>query len=636
MSRAETIELLRQLATRLRVDCLKATTAAGSGHPTSCLSAADLVSALFFHVMRYDPKNPRYPGNDRFVLSKGHAAPLLYAAWAEAGAFSPDKLLDLRKLGSELEGHPTPRFPGALVATGSLGQGLGIGVGMALAARLDNLPYRTYVLLGDGETAEGAVWEAAAFAAYYKLDNLTAIVDVNRLGQSQHTMYEHDTTVYARRFAAFGWQAIEIDGHRFEHILDAFERAARVTGQPVAVIARTLKGKGVSFLEDKNGWHGKPVPKDGLERALAELPLNPAANLRLEISKPAAVPASASKPAGRMALPAYEPGQQVATREAYGQALKKLGAVDPRLVVLDGDVKNSTFAEVFAAACPERFFECFIAEQNMVGVAVGLATTGKIPFASSFACFLCRAFDQIRMAAVSRANLKLMGSHAGVSIGEDGASQMGLEDLAMMRAIPGSAVLYPSDAVAMERLVEQAASHPGIVYLRGTRPKAPVLYANSEEFPIGGAKVLRQSDADALTVVAAGVTLLEALKAHDELKKEGIGLRLVDLYSVKPVDRETLLAAARATGNTLLVVEDHYAWGGMADAVLEAVAGENVRVEQLAVREVPVSGKPAELLDAAGISARHIKERALALTKEGRAKQTAPFGASPQGAPARR
>jgi len=627
MTRNDTIELLRRQAARLRAHSLRATTAAGSGHPTTCLSAADLVSALFFHVMRYDPKNPTHPGNDRFVLSKGHGAPLLYAAWAEAGAFPTEKLMDLRKLGSELEGHPTPRFPGALVATGSLGQGLGIAVGMAAAGKLlDQAAYRVYALLGDGEMAEGAVWEAAAFASYYKLDNLVAVLDVNRLGQSQQTMYEHDTSVYARRFAAFGWQAFEIDGHRFDHILDAFDRALKVKGQPAAIVARTLKGKGVSFVEDKNGWHGKPVPKEDLERALKELPLEGPGDLKFQISVPAPAPPPADPPSARPAPPAYQLGQPVATREAYGAALKKLAAVDPRVVVLDGDVKNSTFAEVFAAAYPARFFECFIAEQNMVGVSVGLSAAGKIPFASTFACFLTRAYDHIRMAAVSRANLKLMGSHVGVSIGEDGPSQMGLEDLAMMRAVAGSTVLYPGDAVAMERLVEQAARTPGIVYLRANRPKTPVLYPNTEEFPIGGSKVLRKSDTDTVTVVAAGVTLIEALKAHDELKKEGINLRVIDLYSVKPVDRDTLLAAARSTGNTLLVVEDHYAQGGLAEAVMGAVAQDGVRVRQLAVREIPTSGKPAELLDAAGLSARHIIEHALALTKEGRAlgKQAAP------------
>ncbi|MBI4462783.1 MAG: transketolase [Acidobacteria bacterium] len=606
MNREQTIRVLQEKANRLRVDCLRATTEAGSGHPTSCLSAAELVATLFFHVMRYDPRRPDYAGNDRFVLSKGHAAPILYAAWAEAGALPVERLLELRKFGSTLEGHPTPRFPGALVATGALGQGLSMAAGMALAAkRVAQADWRVYALLGDGECAEGSVWEAAAWAAYYKLDNLVAIVDVNRLGQSQPTMYQHDTSTYARRFAACGWQAFELKGHDLRQILDAFERIAQQRGQPAAIIARTLKGKGVSFLEDKEGWHGKAVPRNELAKALAEIPVSDNPGQAVEILPP---PAPASLPAatGRMEDPAYQPGQKVATREAYGSALVKLGRANARVVALDGDVKNSTFAEVFTQAHPERFFECFIAEQNMIGVAVGLATTGLIPFASTFAAFHTRAYDFIRMAAISRANLKLLGTHCGVSIGEDGPSQMGLEDLAMMRAIPGSVVLYPCDAVAMERLVAEAADHQGIVYLRATRPKTPVLYPNTEKFPIGGAKVLRRSDSDAATVVAGGVTVYEALAAHDELAKQGIALRVIDAYSVKPMNRATLLEAARATNNTLIVVEDHYYDGGLGDAVLSALAPDGVRVLKLAVQDIPTSGKPQELLDAAGISARHI------------------------------
>ena len=614
MTHTQTIELLRVKAARLRAHSLRATTAAGSGHPTSCMSAADLVSALFFHVMRYDPRNPRHPGNDRFVLSKGHAAPLLYAAWAEAGLFPAEKLLTLRKLGSEIEGHPTPRFAASPVATGSLGQGLSAGAGMAWAAKLDGAAYRVYVLLGDGETAEGSVWEAAAFAGHYKLSNLVAIVDVNRLGQSDPTMLQHDTGTYARRFAAFGWQAFEVDGHKFEDILSAFERAAAVADQPAAIIARTFKGKGVSFLENKDGWHGKAVKKDDLEKALAELPANGAPRT-VEVPPPTPTPAPLAAPK-KMAPPAYQRGQQVATREAHGQALKKLADADPRIIALDGDVKNSTFSDVLGKAHPARFIECYIAEQNMIGVAVGLSTTGRIPFASTFACFLTRAYDQIRMAAISRANLKLVGTHAGVSIGEDGASQMGLEDLAMMRAVAGSTVFYPSDAVAMERLLEVAARVEGVVYLRGTRMKSPVIYDNTEEFPVGGAKVVRQSPDDAVTVVAAGVTLHEALKAGEELKKEGLNLRVVDLYSVKPVDRETLRASARATGNTLLVVEDHFAEGGLGDAVASALAEDNVRIVHLAVRQFPTSGTPEELLEVAGISARHIADRARTLAKK--------------------
>jgi len=609
MTREQKISVLQQIANRLRSHCLRATTAAGSGHPTSCLSAAELVATLFFYVMRYDPKRPSYPGNDRFVLSKGHAAPILYAAWAEAGLLPTERLLELRKFGSELEGHPTPRFPGAPVATGALGQGLSMAVGMALAAKyLEHAPYRTYALLGDGECAEGAVWEAAAFAAHYKLDNLLAVVDVNRLGQSQPTMYQHDTGAYARRFAACGWQTFEVNGHDLAQILDAFDAAAQVKGRPVAIIARTTKGKGVSFLEDKEGWHGKPVPAADLEKALAEIPLDANLAPTTEIvppEPPPRLPEVVPTPAP-VEEPNYQLGQKVATREAYGAALTKLGTANPCVVALDADVKNSTFAELFAKAHPERFFECFIAEQNMLGVAVGLATTGKIPFISSFAAFHTRAFDFIRMAAISRANLKILGTHAGVSIGEDGASQMGLEDLAMMRAIPGAVVLYPCDAVSMERLVVKAAEHAGIVYLRATRPKTAVIYANSEKFPIGGAKLLRQSANDAATVVAAGVTVYEALTAYEELRKQGIAIRVIDAYSVKPMARETLLEAARATRNTLIVVEDHYSDGGLGDAVLSALASEAVRVIKLAVPDVPLSGKPEELIAAAGISARHI------------------------------
>jgi len=604
----ETVEALRVRAARLRAYSLRATAEAGSGHPSSCLSAADLVAALFFGVMRYDPANPQHPGADRFVLSKGHAAPLLYAAWAEAGAFSVERLLTLRRYDSELEGHPTPRFPGTVGATGSLGQGLSIGVGIAAAGKfLDRLPYRVYVLMGDGETAEGSVWEAAAFAAYHKLDNLVGIVDVNALGQSQRTMYEWDLDSYRARFEAFGWRAMTIDGHEMAAIVDALRAAAQVKGQPVAIIARTVKGKGVSFLENKDGWHGKPLKKgDELDRALAEV-----RDGQRGVSGKPSIPGPASSTlesavgasGERMAATAYEVGQPVATREAYGSALAKLGAVDNRVVALDGDTKNSTFAERFLQAHPDRYFEGFIAEQNLIGVGVGLSLCGKIPFVSSFACFLTRGFDHIRMAAISQANLKLGGSHCGVSIGEDGPSQMGLEDLAMMRAVPGSIILYPADAVSTERLVGTAAAVPGITYLRLSRPKTPVLYRTDEQFPIGGSKVLRASDGDQVTVVGAGVTLFEALAAHDQLRAEGIRVRVIDAYSVKPIDRQGLLRAARETNNTLVTVEDHFYEGGLGDAVLSAVGSEGVRVHKLGVATVSRSGKPAELLAAHGIDA---------------------------------
>ncbi|MFA0776695.1 MAG: hypothetical protein PVTTEEND_000409, partial [Candidatus Fervidibacter sp.] len=501
MTDRQKVDALAAMAQLLRRHCVEMTTLAGSGHPTTCLSATDLVAALFFHALRYDVPNPDNPLNDRFVLSKGHAAPLLYAVWAEAGAIPVERLKTLRRIDSELEGHPTPRFKWAEVATGSLGQGLSIAVGMALAGKMDNLPYRVYALLGDGEMAEGGVWEAIAFAAHYRLDNLTALVDINRLGQSGPTMLQHDLQTYARRFDAFGWHPIPIDGHDFSQILRALDEANLVKGKPTVILARTLKGKGVSFLEDKEGWHGKPLPKADAEKALAELALTDeqiALARSLKVKAPEAIRESEApaEPFKEIEFPRYELGQQVATREAYGDGLVALGKVNPQIVALDGDVKNSTFSEKFMAAFPERFVECFIAEQNMVGVAVGLATRGKIPFASSFACFLMRAYDFIRMAGIGMANIKLCGSHAGVSIGEDGPSQMGLEDIAAMRAIPHSIVLYPCDAVSTVKLVAEMAKYQGIAYLRTTRPKTPVIYRNEEEFPVGGCKILRARPVD--------------------------------------------------------------------------------------------------------------------------------------------
>jgi transketolase len=606
---ATSVDDLRAVAARLREHSLRATSEAGSGHPTSCLSAADIVAALFFRVMRYHPKDPAHADNDRFVLSKGHAAPLLYAAWAEAGAFPVEHLQTLRRIDSELEGHPTPRFAGTLAATGSLGQGLSIGLGAALAAKRAGQSQRVYVLMGDGENAEGAVWEGAAIGAHEKLDNLVAIVDVNGLGQSQRTMYEHDTESYRARFAAFGWHALAIDGHDMEAIVAAFDEALRTKGKPVAIIARTLKGKGVSFIEDKDGWHGKPLKKgEELDKAIAEVRKAGGNGAAPAVQLPAQSSVSRPPSFSAMAAPAYKPDDQVATREAYGAALVKLGAAAPHVWVLDADTKNSTFAEKFLAAYPERFVENFIAEQNMIGAAVGLARSGKIPFLSSFACFLTRGFDHLRMAAISRANLKVAGSHCGVSIGEDGPSQMGLEDLAMMRSIPGSVVLYPSDAVSTERLVEAAARHQGIVYLRLSRPKTAILYGNDESFPIGGSKVVRSSAKDVVTVVGAGITVFEALTAHDLLEKQGTAIRVIDAYSVKPVDAEGLRRAAKETGGKILVVEDHYFDGGLGDAVLNAVADGGVSVRKLAVTEVPRSGKPNELIEAFGIGAKSIVE----------------------------
>ena len=601
--------LLEQKATNLRIHSIISTSEAGSGHPTTCLSAADIVSALFFHAMRYDCADAKNPNNDRFILSKGHAAPLLYAAYAEAGIIPIDDLLTLRQIDSILEGHPTPRFDWTEVATGSLGQGLSLGLGMALNGKyLDKSDYRVYVLLGDGETAEGGVWEAAALASHYQLNNLIGIVDVNALGQSQRTMYAFDIDTYCRRFEAFGWQTIGIDGHDFDEILPALEKAKASTDKPTMIVAKTFKGKGVSFLENEDNWHGKAVAKgEQLDKALAELgPLQ--TDIPLQIESPNPINKQIST-ATTCEPPEYASDEEVATRGGYGTGLAKIGTANPNVVALDGDTKNSTYAEQFMTLHPNRFFEMFIAEQNLVGAGIGLAKRGKIPFVSTFAAFLSRAYDQIRMSAISQANIKYAGSHCGVSIGEDGPSQMGLEDIAMFRAIPGAVVLYPSDAVAAERLVAEAAAHEGIVYIRTSRPKTAILYDTDESFPIGGSKVVRESGEDKVTVVAAGVTLHEVLKAQEVLTAEGIAIRVIDLYSVKPIDTEALLAAASETNDTIITVEDHYPEGGLGDAVLDAVATKGIRVHKLAVTGIPRSGKPDELLELHGISANAIVQK---------------------------
>ena len=600
------IDRLKKLATLIRYYILAATTEAGSGHPTSSLSAVELMVALMFGgIFRYFPDQPKHTNNDRLIFSKGHASPLLYALWAAAGKLTEEELVkNYRRLGSPLEGHPTPAFPYVEAATGSLGQGLSIGVGMALNAKyLDKLSYLTYVLLGDSEMAEGSVWEAVEIAAYYRLDNLIGILDVNRLGQRGETMYGHDLEAYARRLAAFGWETLLVDGHSFPEILQAYEWAVTVRGKPIMIVAKTIKGKGVSFLEDKNGWHGKALTKEELARALAELG-DFDKSVRGEIRQPE--DRQPARPAPRKA-PAfsYPPDKPVATRTAYGNALARLYPEFPDLVSLDAEVSNSTMAEIFKEAHPDRFFEMFIAEQNMVGAGLGLACRGKIPFVSSFAAFLTRAFDQIRMSQYSEANLKLVGSHAGVSIGQDGPSQMGLEDIAMFRTILNSVVLYPADAVATENLVEEAAKHRGLVFLRTTRAATPILYDRQEKFPIGGSKVLKQSDRDAVTVVSAGITLFEALKAYEELRREGINLRVIDLYCLKPIDQATLQQAARETG-AIITVEDHYAEGGLGEVVLSALATTPVPVHMLAVRKRPLSGRPEELLDYEEISHRAI------------------------------
>ncbi|HKC92892.1 MAG TPA: transketolase [Nitrospira sp.] len=613
----EQLNALHNAATDLRIESVRSTSAAGSGHPTSCCSAADIVAALFFSVMRYDPKNPKAPNNDRFVLSKGHAAPLLYAAWAEAGLFPKQDLLKLRTLHSDLEGHPTPRLPFVDMATGSLGQGLPVGVGLALNAKyVDKVDYRTYVLMGDGESVEGSNWEAMEIAHQKQLDNLCAIVDVNRLGQSDPTILQHDMEAYRARWSGFGWHALIVDGHDLSAILSAFQEAARTKHTPTVLLAKTLKGKGISFVEDQPNWHGKPLPQGAeTQKAIDELSRQLKPNgTAPKIPRPS--PISITRPAiSPLPAPSYRIGESAATREAFGVALEALGTVNPLVVALDADVKNSTYSEKFGKKFPDRFFESFIAEQNMLGAAGGLAACGKVPFVSTFAAFFTRAYDFIRMAAISQSNIKLVGTHVGVSIGEDGPSQMGLEDIAMMAAQPGVTVLYPSDGTCTYRLVEAAANHKGMVYIRAGRPKSPILYGPDERFQIGGSKVLRQSATDALTIVAAGITLFEALKAYDHLKAAGISLRVIDLYSIVPIDRTTLLESARNTQNRILTVEDHYAHGGLGDAVLDAVATEGIKVHKLAVRAIPHSGKPDELVNHYGIGARSIVEAAKDIIK---------------------
>jgi transketolase len=602
---------LEGIAKLIRYYSLVMSTEAGSGHPTSSLSAADLMSGLLFGgAFRYDLDNPLHPNNDRLIFSKGHASPLFYSLWAAAGNVSEKELLTFRKFGSPLEGHPTPSFRYTEAATGSLGQGLSIGLGMALCAKyVDKLPYRTYVLLGDSEMAEGSQWEALEIASFYKLDNLTGIIDVNRLGQRGETMYGHDLQVYRDRVAAFGWEPIVIDGHHMPQILTAFQQATRTKGKPAMIIARTVKGKGVSFIEDKNGWHGKPLNREELERALAELgPVDK--SVPGHITPPENMTPAARKSGDALPV-SYPPDKAVATRRAYGTALERIYPEFPQMVVLDAEVSNSTYAELFKAKHPDRFFEMYIAEQNMIGTALGLSARGKIPFVSTFAAFLTRAFDQIRMSQYSLSNIKFCGSHAGVSIGEDGSSQMGLEDIAMFRTLQNSVVLYPSDAVSTDKLVEAMARHAGICYLRTTRKETPIIYRTDEVFRIGGSKTLKSNRADVATVVAAGITIHEALRAYEELKQEGILIRVIDLYSIKPLDAATLSGAARDTG-TVITVEDHVAEGGLGEAVMNALAAERVPVYSLAVRNMPRSGKPEELLEYEGIShaaiARKVKE----------------------------
>ena len=603
----------RELGQQLRVDSVRASAAAGSGHPTSSMSAADLMAVLMSKYLHYDFANADDPRNDHLIFSKGHASPLLYAIYKAAGAISDDEMLTFRRLGSRIEGHPTPVLPWVDVATGSLGQGLPISVGVALAGkRLDRLGYRVWCLCGDSEMAEGSMWEAFEAAGFNELDNLTAIIDVNRLGQTGPTMHEWDLDAYRARAEAFGWHAIEIDGHDVTQIDEALAEAVATTGKPSVVLARTKKGKGVKAVEDLPGKHGKPIE----DEAASIEELGGLRDIDVDVPKPEISGAPHAFPTEALTLPVYEPGTKEATRKAFGDALVALGKADGRVVAIDGEVGNSTYTEEFATALPERFFQMYIAEQQLVAAAVGMQVRGWKPFAATFAAFLARAYDFVRMAAISRASFALAGSHAGVSIGEDGPSQMALEDLASFRAVHGSTVLYPSDANQTAALVPQMAEQEGIVFMRTTREKTPILYQPGDEFAVGGSRVVRRTDDDAVTLIGAGITLHEALAAADALGEEGITARVIDLYSVKPIDADTIRAAARETG-AIITVEDHWAEGGIGDAVLDALAEEQPHpvVHKLAVRDMPGSGTPAELLHGAGIDADCIADAARTLVR---------------------
>ncbi|CAF3681981.1 unnamed protein product [Adineta steineri] len=612
MATENTVTTLERMANLLRIRSIESTQAANSGHPTSCASMAEITSTLFFNVMRYDPHNPKNPAADRFVLSKGHCAPILYAAWAEAGAFPVADLNSLRRIDSDLEGHPTPRLNFIDVATGSLGQGIGFAAGMAYAGKyLDKSDYRVYCVMGDGECSEGSVWEAFWFSSFYKLNNLCGIIDVNRLGQSEATPLQHEMETYRKRVDAFGWHAIVVDGQNVTELLEAFKEASTIKDKPTCILAKTLKGAGLKGIENELDWHGKPLG-DKAAGIIADLKklVNEETFIRPEIAKITAKVAEIkkSKEIKLSSPPNYDGKKEIATRLAHGTALEKLGKSCEHIIALDGDTKNSTYSIKFHDSFPKRFVECYIAEQNMVAVAIGIATRQRYTcFVHTFAAFLMRAADQIRMGAISFTQVKYVGSHAGISIGEDGPSQMALEDFAFFRTVPNIVCFYPSDAVSAERAVELAASYEGAVYIRTSRPNFPIIYKNDEVFHIGQAKIVVESSTDCCTVVAAGVTLHEAVKASEILKKTGKAIRIIDLFSVKPIDRDTIRKSVNATHDRLLIVEDHYLEGGLGEAVMAALADQpNITIAHLAVREVARSGKSAELLDKYGIDAQHI------------------------------
>jgi transketolase len=622
LSSVNRTDLWRELAQQLRVDSIRSTAAAGSGHPTSAMSAAELMAVLLDKYLRFDFERPDHPNSDHLIFSKGHASPLLYALYVAAGAISDDELLSVRRFGSRLEGHPSPALPWVDIATGSLGFGLPVGVGIAHAAKtVDPRPYRVWVLVGDSEMAEGSVWEAFEHASYWRLDNLTVVLDVNRLGQSGETMHGWHLDSYVDRARSFGWEVFPVDGHDVAAIDEAYAWAIATVGRPSVIVARTRKGKGVAAVEDKPGWHGKVLPNP--EAAIAEL--GGRRQIRIETAAPPADPPVRTYAAKSPVLPASELGAQKATRRAYGEALAALGSARGDVVAMDGEVSNSTFSGLFAKAHPERFFEMFVAEQQMIAAAIGFDVRGLTPFASAFAAFFSRAYDFIRMAAISRASMRIVGSHAGVATGEDGPSQMALEEIAMFRAVHGSTVLYPSDANQTAKLVALAADNSGITYLRTTRPDTPVIYPPETEFDIGGSRVVHASLRDDVTIAAAGITVHQAIDAALRLAEEGIFARVLDLYSVKPIDRQALLDSLTATQGRLVTVEDHWPQGGLGDAVLEAIANSRLplQIAKLAVRDLPGSGTPAELLRAAGIDADGIAEAVRSLVDPSTARVAA-------------
>jgi transketolase len=611
MNNLDHLKILASRAAQLRIDSIRSTSASNSGHPTSSMSSAEIVASLFFHEMKFDYTNPESPDNDRFILSKGHAAPVLYSAWKQLGLISDSELLELRQINSRLEGHPTRRHPLGEAATGSLGQGLAIGIGMAIYSEQNKIENRIFILMGDGEIAEGSVWEAANLASHKKLKNLVAIVDCNELGQTGATAHGQNIEVYADRFRAFGWHTDIVDGHNINEILNALS-AAKNFEQPSVILARTIKGKGLLEVEGKNGFHGKTIAPEKVEAAILEI----SKGMEAELEAPAKIVVSNRKKTESKCINLQAPDfdRNISTREAFGLSLARLGKINDKIVVLDGDVSNSTFTKYFEQALPSRFIQCFIAEQSMVGIATGMNSRGAIPFVATFAAFLSRAHDQIRMAAIGKQPLRIIGSHSGISIGYDGPSQMGMEDIAMMRSLPNSIVLYPSDGVSSYKLTQEIANYSnGISYLRTTRMTTAAIYNKNEEFPIGGLKVLRQSSYDKITVVAAGATLHESLRAAQILEEREIYICVVDLYSIKPMDTKTLSELAFKSNGKILTVEDHYPEGGIGEAVLSALAGLELKVYTKAVEILPRSGKPEELMSLAKIDSQSIVEAILEL-----------------------